>query len=383
MRKMQKEGEKPKKSSASNTKVVSKNNKNNTAKIIKIAVYFLFVITLLVSIPFSQSLERALNHANYTFATKVGDYSVHFIDVGQGDCTLIELPDNKLFMIDTGPSTARNNLRKYLSGLNITTIDYLCFTHYDSDHIGNGSMIFDAFEVKNVFIPKVYSQYEVAQNKNTNSSYRVLTSPSWNNLSQAIYNEGCSLFYNSPDINILEEDYRISFWMPTSDWANTSNEYSPFILVDIQGSKYMFTGDAPISQENAFLSQYSDLLNSTDTFDVDVFKLGHHGSDSSNSLALLQAIRPKYAIVSCGANNYGHPASEVLTCLQVVGCQQIKRTDKNGTIVLTTSTATSQIESTTNFNHITDFYLEWKYVLITGFVLLALFSLTFIKKKKM
>ena len=358
--------------------------KIKTKPTVKLVLFLALLLVLVVSIPFSSSLEKVINRADYTFLSSTGDYSVHFVDVGQGDCCIIELPDNKVFMIDAGPQSAKNNLSKYLDALRITTIDYLCFTHYDEDHIGNGVMIFDNYDVKNVFIPKVYSDYEVSQHKNTND-YNVVSSAKWNKVSESIYKEGCTISYNSPDISILSENYSISFWMPLNDKESNSNNYSPFILVNLLGTKYMFTGDARSDKEEEFLSNYSTLIASNPSFfDVDVFKLGHHGADSSNSANFLQVIKPEYAVASCGEyNKYGHPASEVLTTLQAVGCSNVKQTSQDGSIVFAQADMASPIQVKAGFNHIADFYLEWKYVVITSFIVLVIFGLTFIKKKKM
>ena len=369
------------------SKSLPKEKRQKAKLAIKLVAYFVFLASLLISIPFSATLENKINHADYTFLTTIGDYSVHYIDVGQGDCTLIELPDNKIFMIDTGPAQSKNNLTKYLDGLHITTIDYLCFTHYDADHIGNGLMIFDKFEIKNVYIPKVYSAYEISNGLNTNANFRdISTNKTWNKLSEAIYNEGSTIFYNgnADENNIInvEAGYSITFWMPLGDYESSANNYSPFILMNLQNSKYMFTGDASSSKENQFLTQYSALVNSN-AFDVDVLKLGHHGSKESSSVAFLNATKPEIAIVSCGkGNNYGHPNSETLDRLSAINCE-VKRTDTLGSIVLTKNADSGKISSTTNFNHVSDFYLEWKYVLITGAVLLVVFALPFLKKKKM
>ena len=373
-------------------KVTPKENRRSVSLTIKIAVYLIFLIGLIATIPFSSTIEKTINHADYTFTTTQGSYSVHFIDVGQGDCTLVQLPDNKLFMIDTGPSSAKNNLLKYLNGLNITTIDYLCFTHYDADHIGNGLAIFEQFEIKCVYVPKVYSSYEISKGLDTNDAYRKLpNSVGWGKVSEAIYNETygnnqkCEMIYNEANIHIQDttSGYSIEFWMPVNDMESNANDYSPFILMNLQNTKYMFTGDASTTKESEFLSTYSSLASSN-YFDVDVFQLGHHGSKTSNGTDFLNAIKPEIAIASCGASNkYGHPNSETLNRLSTINCE-VKRTDEQGSIVLTKSSSTSKIVSTDNFNHVTDFYLEWRYVLITGGILLIMLGFTlFVKKKKM
>ena len=86
------------------------------------------------------------------------DLEVHFIDVGQGDCILIQLPDYKNVLIDGGPNNP-NDVINYLKGENVTTIDYLLATHSDADHIANMKEIFEAFEVKHVFRPYVKVTY--------------------------------------------------------------------------------------------------------------------------------------------------------------------------------------------------------------------------------
>ena len=355
--------------------------------IIKIAIYAILWIVLFTTIPFSWNIERAINLPSFSFSSTLGEFSVHFVDVGQGDCTIIMLPDNKVVMIDTGPHSSRNNLKRYLSSMDFKAIDYLILTHPDEDHVGNAKMIFDDYEVLNCYVPKVSSNYMEHRGLNVNN-YKLISTNVWSNLTEAMYNERCNIYYNFKNEKIYDDtyDYSIDFFTPIADYQSSSNDYSPIILVNIQDIKFMFTGDADESKEQEFLNEYDDLINSNSSyFDVDVLKVGHHGSKTSSKTEFLNVVKAETAIISCAAGNkYGHPNLETLERLEIANCE-ILRTDLTGSIVLAKNddtSSTTKVSSKTNFNRNEDFYLEWKYVIIISSVLLITLAFAVFKRKR-
>lgn len=355
--------------------------------IIKIAIYAILWIVLFTTIPFSWNIERAINLPSFSFSSTLGEFSVHFVDVGQGDCTIIMLPDNKVVMIDTGPNSSRNNLKRYLSSMDFKAIDYLILTHPDEDHVGNAKMIFDDYEVLNCYVPKVSSNYMEHRGLNVNN-YKLISTNVWSNLTEAMYNERCNIYYNFKNEKIYDDtyDYSIDFFTPIADYQSSSNDYSPIILVNIQDIKFMFTGDADESKEQEFLNEYDDLINSNSSyFDVDVLKVGHHGSKTSSKTEFLNVVKAETAIISCAAGNkYGHPNLETLERLEIANCE-ILRTDLTGSIVLAKNddtSSTTKVSSKTNFNRNEDFYLEWKYVIIISSVLLITLAFAVFKRKR-
>ncbi len=213
--------------------------------------------------------------------------SVTFINVGQGDSILIRERE-KTVLIDTGGSlffdVALDCLIPYFKSQKIHQIDTLITTHDDFDHNGGVENLMSEFEVKNYVTEKDAFPLSV----------------------------GNMVFEN---LNDYEEG------------ENESNNRSLVLKLNFMSRTWLFMGDAPIEVEKKILRNNPEL-------DVDILKVGHHGSDTSSSYGFLKAITPKDAIISVGKNSFGHPTSEVLARLKKVGAN-IRRTDLEGTICYT------------------------------------------------
>lgn len=209
---------------------------------------------------------------------------INFINIGQGDSTLI-INKNKTYLVDTGGDIkndlAINSLIPYFRKRKIYKIDYVFITHYDVDHyyaLGSLKKYFvvgDVFDYTNI---KKYSGPLPFENLN-----------------------------NFQDV------------------ASDENEKSLVLKFTLGTSKILIMGDSDIKIENLILSNNLDV-------DVDLLKVGHHGSKTSSSLEFLKACSPKEAIISCGyKNKFGHPNKEVLERLNKLNIK-IRRTDLEGTI---------------------------------------------------
>ncbi len=364
------------------TRAMSSKTKAKTA--FKLVIYSILWVALIVSLFFSTNIERQINKTTFQFESAIatGDYKVHFIDVGQGDATLIQLPDSKTMLIDTGDPSAKNALVKYIDALNITTIDYFILTHTDNDHVGNAATIFGLYEIKTFYLPKCYSNYEKNNNKIENSNYKVVTTKVWENTITSAYNEpGLVMKRNEADAKIESENYSFVFYGPVETSYTDVNDYSPIIIANICGIKYTFTGDASTKTEKEFIDNYQTAITSTPSvFDCNILKVGHHGSDTSSSQAFLDVIKPEIAIISCGKDNkYGHPKSSVVNRLEAMSIT-IHRTDEEGSIVF--SSSDDMPVSQSNYNHVSDSYVEWKYIVIVGGIILALSWFVFFKRSK-
>ena len=364
------------------TRAMSGKTKTKTA--FKLVVYSILWVVLIVSLFFSTSIERQINKTTFQFETAIatGDYKVHFIDVGQGDSTLIQLPDNKTMLIDTGDPSAKNALVRYIDALNIKTIDYFILTHTDNDHVGNASTIFELYEIKNFYLPKCYSNYEKNNNKIENSSYKIVTTKVWENTIKSAYNEtGLVMKRNSADVEITGEKYSFVFYGPSEDIYTDVNDYSPIIIANICEIKYAFTGDSTTRTEEEFITNYQADIDSTPTlFDCNILKVGHHGSDTSTSQEFLGVIKPEVAIISCGKDNkYGHPMASVVNRLESSNVT-IHRTDEEGSIVFSSNDTIPVSQS--NYNHVSDSYVEWKYIVIVGGIVLVLSWVVFFQRSK-
>lgn len=302
------------------------------------------------------------------------DLKVHFIDVGQGDCILIEFPDDKVMMVDTGDNTNADGVKNeivisnYLSDLNITTIDYLLLTHQDSDHSANIDFVLDTYDVKYIFKPNTLSAYDKTQTVNgkeyslsdlpehINTGYttedggRTSTTATYFRFLLYSYLENCPVevfnkdsdFGNSIVVNDEKFTYTLDFLTPTANREDIKykgsssaigyNAYSPIIVLEYCGTRLMLTGDANEVTEEEFCEKYPQGI------DVDILKFGHHGSDGSGSAEFLSLIDPEVSVILCGeGNKHDHPRQAALDRLVDAGVTSVYRSDTNGHIVLTIS----------------------------------------------
>ena len=248
-----------------------------------------------------------------------GKYFVYYLDVGQGDCTLLISPHQKdVIMIDTGGKITYNkeeweisnksynlsdNTIKFLKSLGITKLDYLIITHGDFDHAGEAINIVDKLNVKNVIF--------------NNDNFNDLESEIIN----VLYKKNINYYKN---IQVLNTEYSKLHFLNDNLYDN-ENDNSNVIYMEFNSFKMLFMGDAGVDVEEDILKKYK-LKN------IDVLKVGHHGSKSSTSFDFVKQIMPRYSVISVGRNNrYNHPNQEVLDNLNN---STIYRTDINGTIEL-------------------------------------------------
>jgi competence protein ComEC len=263
-------------------------------------VYFK-LIKIIISITLSFLFASCNSNSNQLI--------IHFIDVGQGDATLLEF-NEKTLLIDSGPNIAEEKISKYLKKNNITTINYLIATHPHEDHIGNIDYILENFKVKNFLAPKVL--YE---------------SQDFTNMIKKLQAENLKINVisgSTKNIINLDASINIDFFSPNKKYENTNN-YSPIIKLTHGNNSFLFTGDAEKEVELSILHK---------NLDSDVLKVGHHGSASSSTKEFLDIVTPKISIISCGINNqFNHPHSQTLENLNFQD-SLIYRTDEDGTIIL-------------------------------------------------
>lgn len=330
---------------------------------------------------------------------------MHFIDVNQADAILIEFPTGEKMLIDSGDnnSASQTKLENYLSSVdfkvenNEKVLDYFVLTHSDSDHIGGAVNIFQNYKVKNCVRPNVKSSSEGVYDDETAFTNTQI----YNNVILAINNEeGCECFvscetltfasidYTSSKLNVDALTWKITFLTPITEklpYKSGSsfeyNNYSPLMLLEFMGKKIMFTGDAEKEVEADFVEYYSS-KHMLANFDVDVLKVGHHGSKTSSTSEFLEVVKPEYAIIEVGLNNtYHHPDSETIENLKEIGLTEndIYRTDKNGNI-LVGITSKGELRLVADYVQYITFKFEWWEVFSTGTLLAAV--IIFIPKKR-
>lgn len=238
-----------------------------------------------------------------------GEMEIHFIDVGQGDATLI-ICDGESMLIDAGDNDKGTLVQNYLKKRNITNIKYLILTHPDADHIGGADVIITKFECENIFMSGC---------KSDSNTYRdVIDAMSYKGNEALLANVGQSYALGSAKFTIIA---------PNRDYEDTNNS-SIGIMLQHGENSFIFTGDAEEVAEG-------DILNSGQHIQADVYQVGHHGSKSSSSIDFLRVVNPKYAVISCGENNkYGHPHAATLNNLRAMDVK-VFRTDEQGSIIVT------------------------------------------------
>jgi len=324
--------------------------------IILVAVaYYMGWIDLLIA-KFKKEEPPVLSTAGgySTEVTTLNDLEITFIDVGQGDCILVELPDNKKMIIDSGvDSDSKNAIESVLSKKNITTFDYVLLTHQDADHAANMDWILENYTCKFIFRPNNNSTHNSASslpadfNTGFEDPHREPTRTYADFMNKAyaeLQNGQCATieifnkdsdFSNDVIYNGTTYTYSFNFLTPTANRNEIQyedyNDYSPIMLLEWKGKKVLFTGDAEKENIEEYIETYGSQYN------VDVLKMGHHGSRTSTTPELLDAIDPEYAVIQCGVGNtYKHPHPEPLEYLKEHDANiKLYRNDIHGDIVLT------------------------------------------------
>lgn len=237
---------------------------------------------------------------------------VHFIDVGQGDSTLIISPTGKSMLIDAGDNSQGINVVSYLKEKGIHKIDILIGTHPDADHIGGLDDVIDAFDIGEFYMPRKSHTTKTFESVLLSSKSKGLT-----------VNEGYSGRLLDFDDNIK---LKILSPIKSKTYGDDNNLYSIVVKLDYLDSSFLFMGDAEYPNE-------SDILLSEPNLKTDILKLGHHGSSSSTSQPFLEAVSPSAAVISAGyKNKYSHPRKEVLNLLESMDIP-VYRTDEQGDII--------------------------------------------------
>lgn len=246
-----------------------------------------------------------------------GTLEVYFFDVGQGDSELIRLPGGENILIDAGTSSTEDELVGELRSLGAETLDLVVATHPHADHIGGMAAVIDAFDVRQVVMPRI-------------SESDTPTTKTYENLLQSIADKGLTIMPAEPGDELLSSGGAVlTVLAPNGEDYGDLNNYSVVLRLTYGEDSFLFTGDAEEASEEEMLSLDWPLT-------ATVLKCGHHGSETSTSPAFLDAVSPQYAVISCGVDNdYGHPDAVTLEKLEAAGAE-VFRTDLQGTILAST-----------------------------------------------
>jgi len=258
----------------------------------------------------SKNVELAPVPAQQPPEKPATNLKVHFIDVGQGDCILIE-DGTSAMLIDAGNPENGPGIVSYIKNLGTQKLNFVLATHPHADHIGGMADVINAFDVEKIIMPKATH-----------------TTRTFENLLLTIQNKGLKITAPVPGTEYKLGDASFTILAPNSSSYKDLNDYSVVIKLKYGSTSFLFTGDAEAVSENEILARGYDVK-------ANVLKVGHHGSTSSTTERFLDAVSPRYAVICVGANNqYGHPAPETLSKLAERGIK-IYRTDEAGTIVAT------------------------------------------------
>lgn len=286
---------------------------------------------------------------NKTPPTITASAKVTFLDVGQGDCFIINLPDAKTAIIDTG-DIGYNNYDKIdaiLQNNNVSKIDYLFITHPDFDHIGNAYSLIEEYQVGKVYLPYVYQDVvqgvfpelerveQLISTKNIEFEYNAFL--------HTVKGDGYHFTFLSPEEKSMPNGVYFNF-DPLSPSETQVNNISSVVYLDCLGVRFAFMGDVSKSVERKIVDRYlgtniyQQYANSQgyniELSNVDFLKIAHHGASQSTSVELVNFLNPTNAVISVGAlNPFGYPSTEALTTLLENGINLL-RTDVKGNVVV-------------------------------------------------
>lgn len=240
-------------------------------------------------------------------------FHIYFLNVGQGDATLVKTPDNHQILIDGGPGNVVVEELGTLMPFFDKSLDLVILTHPHADHVDGLVEVLSRFEVENVLINGVYSG---------ESAYIEFLGE--------ILNQDIPVFVAEAEIDFLFGDVMIDVIYPFESFYGKSfgnlNNSSISVRISYKDKSILITGDLEIEGE-------AELVESGIFMDSDIYQVGHHGSKTASSLGFLGKVSPAIAVISCGVDNkFDHPHEEALVNLELVGVEEIYRTDLDGRV---------------------------------------------------
>lgn len=242
----------------------------------------------------------------------VGNFKIHFINVGQADSILIE-QGSKFMLIDAGNNGDGKLVKNYLLEQGVKTLDYVIGTHPHEDHIGGLDYIINNFKIGKIYLPKATA-----------------TTKAFSDVIVAIKNSGMKIAEPKPGETFNLGSAKCTILAPNNSKYEDLNNYSVVVKLEFGSNSFLLTGDAEAVSESEILAKGFNVK-------ADLLKIGHHGSRSSTTEAFLSKVNPKYAIISCElGNDYGHPHKGTMDKLKNKNIS-VYRTDELGTIIATSN----------------------------------------------
>ena len=300
--------------------------KHTASKIIIAVVVILLIVAIALGIFYAVAPDKFKEFVNRLFPeqdpptqpTLEGTLEMTVIDIGQGDCIFLQFPDGQTMIMDAGSEFGSTNeydqLTAHLTLRGIDSLDYVFITHSDYDHIRYMQDIFEDYEVKNIYIPRVADDMSATWTK----TFAAIEKETWTSESGETVNS--EIYYTVGDFVIQGEDWTMNCHsyleddypsVKESSSAEVKNAVSPVCFLEYADRTIVLTGDSNERNEEYLLER--GVLDK----DADVLKVGHHGSRTSSLQEFLNAVDCEYAIVSYGEDNdYGHPTPELMSRLE-------------------------------------------------------------------
>lgn len=281
-------------------------------KISIVSMLLLIIMLVIGQYVYTTDQHKQLEENKETSAGNAEDplMKVHFIDVGQADCILIE-HNEKYMLVDGGNNADKDVILDYLNNLGVKEFEAIIMTHPHEDHIGSIDSVILEYKVKKIYAPK-----------------KEHTSKTYEDVLNAVMETGNSLYAPKPGESFSFGAVTVTFLAPGRDYDNNLNNWSIGIKVSNGKHSFVMCGDAEKEAEEDMLATKIDLS-------ADVLKLSHHGSNTSSTKEFVKAVNPSYAVITVGKDNsYGHPSKSTLKMLKDNKIPYF-RTDEQGTIVIT------------------------------------------------
>lgn len=257
---------------------------------------------------------------------------VHFIDVGEGDATLVEFADGDCLLIDGGDGSFAysEKLIRYLRGIDMHALTVVA-THSDADHCGGIADVLEKFGAQKLYLPVLSAETGVYLRMTEAAEERGIATETLTRYDTIVSDTGAYAVCLSP-YSVDEE---------------SENDSSALLYLDYEGVRFLFGADISSVRERRLMREYAldptlfDSGNYTvDLSGIDILRVSHHGSSSSSASEWLELLDADVAVISCGQGNiYAHPSEEAVGRLAAT-CGEIYRIDELGDIIVTVSGGT-------------------------------------------